>query len=646
MIISKPTPKGVRSIAPGRVVRPVNMLAVGLALAIGAGYGSLNAQTNAVADMIQTALAAKAFEVTIPPGTYRITGGNHFELRGVRNFTIHAYGVKLIFTTRKTALNLFDCENVEIRGWTMDYDPLPFTQGTIIANGPGWSYTDVELHKGYPDALPSGARIEVKDRDTRLLKPDLYMIYGTQVEMLRPGVLRVHNTGSFNGKVRLGDFLVDHYPDQGGYHGIEMVSCRKMTFRDITFHSSPGYALHSYGCSGTRMYRFLFTPGPMPAGADQPRLRTGHADGLHFENDRVGPYIEESLIEANGDDGIAIHGDMAKFAATVSGNATVRIDTMKYLHLVAGDTLVGLTAQKGIAFTAKVLSFAGDAVILDRPVDAEKGAFVYNWNASGNGYVLRNNITRNHRARGFLVRGANGIIEGNTIDWTQEAGIGMFPEWENWTQGGLARGVRIYNNTIRRAALMSHTRAVDISVPTSPAAGAMRDIVFRNNTVDSCPGANLWVGSAQGVSILGNRFLNAAATTRDIATLDHSDSATVKGNCVEGAAPAKALKILNSTGVTLEGAFMTCDPTTFPRDAGRTQSERPGIREFLWTGTNASILLPQGSYRATVMDPQGKVLVRLLNGAWGGGRFPATGFDALECLPTVGALILHIEPIP
>src|SRR5213079_2064745 len=52
----------------------------------------------------------------------------------------------------------------------------------------------------------------------------------------------------------------------------------------------------------------------------------------------------------------------------------------------------------------------------------------FDWQASnpsalGSGFVIRNNIIRNHRARGILVKADDGLIEGNTIDGSTIAGI-------------------------------------------------------------------------------------------------------------------------------------------------------------------------------------------------------------------------------
>jgi hypothetical protein len=558
---------------------------------------------NPVQDLIQKAISSGASEVIIPPGTYPILNGNHFTFRNIKDFTIRAEGVHLIFHTRKTAIVIDKCQNFQIGGWTMDYDPLPFTQGTIIASGPGWSYVDVEIHRGYPMELSSGTRIEVKDKFTRLLKPQVYMIYGTQVETLRPGIMRVYKTEAYAGKVNIGDFLVDHYPNAGGYHGIEITSSRNVTLKDIEFYSSPGYAIHTAGCSGNRFINFKFTLGSLPPGATEARLRTGHADGIHCEYDRIGPYLENCLIENNGDDGIAIHGDMGEFAQDATDSKTITVKSMQELHLEAGDTVVGMTANHGENFEAKVLSFIGNVLSLDHAVTVKQGAFIYNANATGSGFMLKNNVTRNHRARGILVRGSNGIIEGNTVDWTQEAGIALFPEWGTWTQGGFVHKVSILNNTVRRAALMDWTHAVDITVPGDPEAGALQSIEVRGNIIDSCPGLNLALGSIRGVVVIANRFLNAGTSKHGIIDIKQADQVQVRSNCLVGASPLLALKLQNTTNLDAD-IFQSCATGIF-NPSGEGLSSAPLV-PVAWGDGTESLFLPSLLFKNHQYDIRGR----------------------------------------
>ena len=44
-----------------------------------------------------------------------------------------------------------NCRNLKLSGLAIDYDPLPFTQGRIVALGPDKSWVEFELFDAYPD---------------------------------------------------------------------------------------------------------------------------------------------------------------------------------------------------------------------------------------------------------------------------------------------------------------------------------------------------------------------------------------------------------------------------------------------------------------------------------------------------------------
>ena len=130
--------------------------------------------------LLAEGVAAKAPRIVIPPGIYRggpaprpdgkaspdRAGSNvHVLIENLSDTEIIAEGVTLLCTDLTRAIMFRDCRKVELRGLTVDYDPLPFTQGDIVeVNGPeGW--LDVKIHAGYP--VRAQGRIDIVDRQTR-----------------------------------------------------------------------------------------------------------------------------------------------------------------------------------------------------------------------------------------------------------------------------------------------------------------------------------------------------------------------------------------------------------------------------------------------------------------------------------------------
>ncbi len=567
-----------------------------------------------IQNQINQAVSGGASEVVITPGSY--TASSALTLNNVINFTVRAEGVTMVRTTRGTAMTITNCRNLEIRGLTIDYNPLVFTQGTIIAAASDWSYVDVQIHQGYPVEKPSGTRIEVFDKTTRLLKRNIYMIYGTTVDQLSTGVFRFHNTQAYYGNAVIGDFLVDHYPSQDGYHGIIVSRCTGVTLRNITQYASPGFGIMEDLSSGNSYIGIRITLGPTPSGATQPRLRTLHADGMHFSSDRQGPFIDSCLIENNGDDGVAIETMFDSITQAASGSTTIATTGMQTVQ--RGDTVVALTSDHRVNFEATVTNISGGTLTLNRPVSAQAGTLIYNASAQGNGYVITNSTFRNKRARGFMIK-AGGLIQNNTFDWIQEPSIALYPEWDMWNQAGLSRNVRIIGNTIRRGIGMGVQGTISVSAWDAPA-GDQKNIEISGNVLDSCTGINLNVTSAQGVRVLNNLFIYPQLSgTNPVVRINTSDSVTLRGNCVRGTGSETLLRTTNVTNLVGGSDGISANCGTAVRGSVQSLQADPAM-----TMRSFTFSLSPGAWRINLYNVKGRLVRQLLNRQWPGGRFSCT----------------------
>src|SRR6056297_1583311 len=69
--------------------------------------------------------------IVIPPGRYRVPEFNntHLYFNGKNDITIVADDVEMICTQTVPAIKIINCKNFKLQGISVDYDPLPFTQG-------------------------------------------------------------------------------------------------------------------------------------------------------------------------------------------------------------------------------------------------------------------------------------------------------------------------------------------------------------------------------------------------------------------------------------------------------------------------------------------------------------------------------------
>jgi hypothetical protein len=85
--------------------------------------------------------------------TYRIK--QPLQLKQLRDFELNGNEARLVNTTLGSTLLISDANHVTVRDLAIDYDPLPFTQGTISAFDHAALQITVKVDPGYPDAQNS-----------------------------------------------------------------------------------------------------------------------------------------------------------------------------------------------------------------------------------------------------------------------------------------------------------------------------------------------------------------------------------------------------------------------------------------------------------------------------------------------------------
>ena len=196
--------------------------------------------------LVRAALERGEKRIVIAPGVYRLSpeaGQNViWTLSDVQDVEIIADGVTLIGTKLTRALQIDHCRNVTLQGLKVDYDPLPFTQGTVVAVAPDKSWIDIKIHDGYP--RQPYARIDVIDPQTRYRKKGMPFLWGTKAEMSAPDTVRITLKNIGEAAV-IGDLAsLSTGQENGGVpHGITIENCASVTLRDVTLHCAPGMGI-------------------------------------------------------------------------------------------------------------------------------------------------------------------------------------------------------------------------------------------------------------------------------------------------------------------------------------------------------------------------------------------------------------------
>ncbi|MEM1026516.1 MAG: right-handed parallel beta-helix repeat-containing protein [Planctomycetota bacterium] len=517
------------------------MLALGLA-------GNINAAS--LPSIIADAVASGESRIIIPPGQYRVTPQNreHLRLEGLRDVEIVAEGVEMICTQTTRAITIKDCADLTIRGLTIDYDPLPFTQGRIVATDS--DTLTFEIIAGYPtQGIPHGGKVEVFNGQTDALRSHTY--YGATTEPQGDGRFLVTKPRQFRGdqgefQPQIGDTVVvnaNHAPGGLIPHAVFVEDSEGLTFEDVTLYAANMFGFLEIRTSGSVYRRCVVDRRPLAKDLkprDHRRVRSLNADAFHSKSARIGPQYLDCVAKHQGDDSFAINGHY--HLVTESAGSTLRVLGKRdgTIELAVGEPveLVRYTGERlpeavvtaivpdgsindtEMSFLQEQRMHAGlkqrngmlnDAyrVTLDRPIDLPIGSVITSRHQMGNGFVIEGCELGNNRSRGILVK-CSGIVRNNTITGTWGEAIKVAPEWW-WLEAGHATDVRIEGNDIR------DTRGIPIAVHSLSGtgeiapAGAHRDVRITENRMADTPPPAIFVTSATGLTIEGNAIASHAA---------------------------------------------------------------------------------------------------------------------------------------
>ncbi len=491
--------------------------------------------------VVEQALRRGDKRIVIPPGNYRIDpvkdSGILWTLHGLKDVEIVADGVTMTGTKLMRAIAFNECSGVILRGLTIDYDPLPFTQGEVIALAADGAAIDVRLHAGYPKKAYS--RVEILDRKTRFRKKGMPFLWGSKALMIEDGLVQVQlkDLGKF---AQVGDLVsLSTGQEAGAPHAVTLDSCSHMLFENVTVHSAPGMGIVEVDGEGGSVFRGCrIVPGPKPAGATEKRLLSTSWDAFQSKTLRQGPTIELCEIRDAGDDSWSVQssdylvlggsGSTLILSSRDANTAGVQIGDRLRTGLDSPEwrivsRQVQQRAKAGLApeILAKLdaaqswdtwkLGPACIIVTLDRPCDLVPGVSVYSPDRMGNGFVFRNNKIH---SPGRILLKAGGLMEDNLLD-TPHALI-VCPEVPNSSAAGI-EGLTIRRNIIRNAGWFCpapwSSQAGQLSLTCSSGTYELRrmpvfkDVVIEENTIEGGAGPHLVVSSVAGLTVRNNRFL-------------------------------------------------------------------------------------------------------------------------------------------
>lgn len=541
-----------------------------------AGWGATErkAQRKRGEEMMESlaiAVAAGQPSFTIPPGDYR------FSKRGlltasITNMTIEAKGAVFYIEQINFGLELYQCKNMTLRGLSLDYDPLPYSQGHIVAIDEASETIDFKVDEGFlpptilfkdPVTRETRGPLNVMffDGATKLVRT-IYYSSAKKAEELGEGRFRLSVR-----KIRLPDenTVVD-YRESGLRPGdtmtllcrnanpaFQLLDCEGVTLEDIFVYASPGAGFlesqNSPRESGGNIYRHCrIIPRPQTS-----RVMATDADGFHSVNMARGPTIEQCETFGIGDDSVNIRGTLG-LVTSVSGSRLVYTCRMRseanvlapgaLLSFIDPDSgaILGERKIRAVAdlpvydgylrWVAQIKKDLAPKVFLDhRPLQIDldsdlpvpPGTVVIQGGHCGEGAVIRSNYFHDSVARGIVIQSHNTLVEHNIVERYTGNALNVFMQLQ-WLEGGTISNILIRENTFidslgtTTKGIASQKRFAMVNVVVDPfdghplpTASTISDIQLVRNRFVRPKAAALLIANASNVIVLGNSIRDPAS---------------------------------------------------------------------------------------------------------------------------------------
>ncbi|WP_315819350.1 right-handed parallel beta-helix repeat-containing protein [Paraflavitalea speifideaquila] len=496
--------------------------------------------------------------ITIPPGTYLLNNLTHgaYQFSNLNNVTINGYGASIICNSQELAFKFYNCTNITVSGFSIDYDPLCFTQGTIVAKDAVKNlWFEVEIDEGYAVDQVKNTRVQFYDPATRQLKNSITTGEGHYAAFEKIGTNRFKLTkqAAWVANEAVGDLVVLDVVStkvNPAAHAFQLEKCQNATVQDITIYGSNSFSFFERNCSASHYNRCKVLRGPVPAGI-KARLRSGNADGIHSSLASIGPLVENCEVKHNGDDCIIVCGRSFPVCKIDSATQTIYVlsreanpvfyvgDTLQQV-LYAGvkggqmkiqsvDPYVPTAAeQQAIVALYPDLLFKtsytkGARIKLDSLPGMGIGDVVYNENHTGKGFVIRNNKVGYNRSRGILIKSGNGLVHNNEITGTAMNGILVGPEI-HWMGGGFAYHVEIKYNRLSECMFEKTNQGMPPGVLSVfcanglaqvPLAGAFSQINVHHNTIQKSPYPGIVCTSVLELQLADNEVIPYPCNSRE-----------------------------------------------------------------------------------------------------------------------------------
>lgn len=456
----------------------------------------------------------------------------------MKDVTIIANNVELICTETVQAINIINCKNFKLVGLSVDYDPLPFTQGRIVEMSADKSKLTVDVLEGYSTKLRN-EKLEIYDSATAELSTRTYYAVKHEVDEANRRIIfkKKNKANAEYSFEKVGDIIVfDSYSNHFSPHAIVMEDCEGLTLENVKLYAGPTFAFFEKSCNGSKYIDCKVDRRPLETDIAKRgirRMRSNNADGFHSKSAQVGPSYKNCIARYNGDDGFAISGNYHVITETNGNKLTVvgkvgftpdiqvgdAVELVSYDGTRMPDAIVKsikadrvltleermfLANQKFLRESDRTKDAANVFIIeIDHPVELPMGSVIASANRVGNGFEVLNCIAGPNRSRGIIAKASNGTISNNQCISNWGMAIKCSPEHQ-WLEAGSGKNLTITSNTIENCQDVAIAVYALGGNKKTAAIGAHSNINISNNTVSNSLNPAFAVTSTKGLLFMNN----------------------------------------------------------------------------------------------------------------------------------------------
>ena len=518
--------------------------------------------------------ARKQQDVVLQPGVYAVDSITFTE---TKNVNLYGHGVLLVFQNyTKKAIAMNGCENINVKGLTMDHAQVANAQGTVISvNGDTVVWKPDE---GYGFDLLDTSRFN-SDAAATAFRAGSELPYA-DVSFSTNRVKNSDGTYTLTGSntLKVGDRIM--------FRGVfcdvnNLYNCDHITYEDVTVWNGSGFAIRELeGEGNTILNRFAVTPGPKPEGATEERL-ISTCDATHSTNIRHGIQVTNCLLEHMNDDGANVNGTFGSVTGFDAASKKVTFQATPVYRTTVANILCGdkirimTTEGKILVDTTAAQNGEGGSVILTDSFEMPSSGdvIIQNLSATGSGFLYTNCVSRNNRSRGFLIQGVNGKITQCTLENNGMAGILVSGELKSvFAECGYVDNIEISQNVIRGNGYFNSSKkecssiaiVSDSTTMSNPDCQTHKNIIIKGNVIENRYSKYaIYVSAAQHVQLLNNTFKTRSG--------DLSDTATPVS--VEGTTDIEVSNNVYPTGTKVKVMLSSDVVNAYGTDLGQMSSE-------------------------------------------------------------------------